>query len=94
MSLVKPKEGFLLSSKSLVTAFIGVVVLMCASVASAQTLTSNSTGNQGGHFYSFWKDSGNASMTLHDGGRYSSEWSNSTNNGLVVRVGTLAGPRR
>jgi peptidoglycan/xylan/chitin deacetylase (PgdA/CDA1 family) len=51
-----------------------------ATTASAQTLTSNSTGTNNGFYYSFWKDSGDASMTLHSGGRYASQWTNGTNN--------------
>ncbi len=50
------------------------------SMATAQTLTSNSTGTHNGFYYSFWKDSGSASMTLQAGGRYSSQWTNNTNN--------------
>ncbi len=53
---------------------------LCSTVANAQTLSSNSTGTNNGFFYSFWKDSGSATMTLYGGGRYSSQWNNSTNN--------------
>ncbi len=53
---------------------------LCASGVSAQTLTSNSTGTNNGFYYSFWKDSGNASMTLQAGGRYTSQWNSGTNN--------------
>jgi len=48
--------------------------------ASAQTLTSNSTGTNNGFYYSFWKDSGDASFGLQAGGRYTSSWTNATNN--------------
>ncbi len=55
-----------------------VASLVCAlavgvSGASAQTLTSNSTGTNNGFYYSFWKDSGSASMTLGAAGRYTSQ---------------------
>ncbi|MES2673896.1 MAG: glycoside hydrolase family 11 protein [Pseudomonadota bacterium] len=53
---------------------------LCATAVSAQTLTSNSTGTHNGFYYSFWKDSGDASFGLQAGGRYTSQWSNSTNN--------------
>lgn len=56
------------------------LVALCSIVANAQTLSSNSTGTNNGFFYSFWKDSGSATMTLYGGGRYSSQWNNSTNN--------------
>lgn len=62
-----------------------VASLVCALVvgvsgANAQTLTSNSTGTNNGFYYSFWKDSGSASMTLGSGGRYTSQWTSNTNN--------------
>ncbi|ACE85524.1 endo-1,4-beta-xylanase, xyn11B [Cellvibrio japonicus Ueda107] len=53
---------------------------LCTSAVSAQTLTSNSTGTNNGFYYTFWKDSGDASMTLLSGGRYQSSWNSSTNN--------------
>ncbi|RYY73270.1 MAG: hypothetical protein EOO52_17820 [Gammaproteobacteria bacterium] len=65
--------------KNVVKAFIGAAAL-CATAVSAQTLTSNSTGTNNGFYYSFWKDSGSASMTLYGAGRYSSQWTNNTNN--------------
>ena len=48
--------------------------------ASAQTLTSNTTGTHQGFYYNLWKDSGDASMTLGAGGRYLTQWTNATNN--------------
>ena len=66
-----------ISRKGLVA--IGLAALLSSAV-NAQTLTSNSTGTHSGFYYSFWKDSGSASMTLYSGGRYSSQWNNSTNN--------------
>lgn len=62
----------------------GVIALGFTALGSmavnAQTLTSNSTGTHNGFYYTFWKDSGNASMTLLEGGRYTSQWTNNTNN--------------
>lgn len=51
-----------------------------ATTVSAQTLSNNSTGTNNGFYYSFWKDSGSATMTLGAGGRYTSQWTNNTNN--------------
>lgn len=68
-----------IKSKSLLSSVICAAAL-CATAVSAQTLTSNSTGTNNGFYYSFWKDSGNASMTLHSGGRYASQWNSGTNN--------------
>lgn len=43
-------------------------------------ITTNQTGTHDGYFYAFWKDSGDAAMTLGRHGHYSTRWSNSTNN--------------
>ncbi|PUA27849.1 MAG: 1,4-beta-xylanase [Cellvibrio sp. 79] len=69
----------LINSKLVLSSFI-CATAMCASAVSAQTLTSNSTGTNNGFYYTFWKDSGNASMTLQSGGRYTSQWNSGTNN--------------
>jgi len=53
---------------------------LCVTGTNAQTLTSNSTGTNNGFYYTFWKDSGDASMGLQAAGRYTSQWTNSTNN--------------
>ncbi|SCF09571.1 endo-1,4-beta-xylanase [Micromonospora haikouensis] len=58
-----------------------------------RTLTSNLTGTHNGYYFSFWKDSGNASMTLRADGRYSSSWDRSTNN-WVGGKGWATGTRR
>lgn len=55
-------------------------LVLCVTTVNAQTLTSNETGTHNGFYYSFWKDSGNASFTLESGGRYQSQWNNGTNN--------------
>jgi endo-1,4-beta-xylanase len=58
-----------------------------------RTLTSNLTGTHNGYYFSFWKDSGNASMTLRADGRYTSSWDRSTNN-WVGGKGWATGNRR
>lgn len=68
-----------ISKKSVFSSLIWAAAL-CVSGVSAQTLTSNSTGTNNGFYYSFWKDSGSASMTLQAGGRYTSQWNSGTNN--------------
>jgi hypothetical protein len=87
------------TGKSAIAALIGVAAL-CVSTAHAQQICSNQTGNNNGYYYSFWKDSGDACMTLGSGGNYSSRWSNSTNNwvggkgwstGSTSRVVTYSG---
>lgn len=72
-----------LSGKNILNALIGATTLTTAlwvTTANAQTLTSNSTGTNNGFYYTFWKDSGSASMTLQSGGRYTSQWTSNTNN--------------
>jgi endo-1,4-beta-xylanase len=68
-----------ISKKSVFSSLVWAAAL-CVSSVSAQTLTSNSTGTNNGFYYSFWKDSGSASMTLQAGGRYTSQWNSGTNN--------------
>lgn len=70
----------LFNLKKCVLSSLTCVVALSGSAVSAQTLTSNSTGTNNGFYYTFWKDSGNASMTLQSGGRYQSQWTNNTNN--------------
>jgi endo-1,4-beta-xylanase len=67
------------TGKGVVAALIGLAAL-CLSTAHAQQLCSNSTGTNNGFYYTFWKDSGSACMTLGSGGNYSSSWTNNTNN--------------
>ncbi|MFF5075758.1 glycoside hydrolase family 11 protein [Actinoplanes sp. NPDC000266] len=71
----------------------GVMVAGVAHAEADRTVSSNTTGTHNGYYFSFWKDSGNASMTLRADGRYSSSWNNSTNN-WVGGKGWATGTRR
>jgi endo-1,4-beta-xylanase len=55
------------------------VVIATSSPASAITVTSNSTGNVGGYFYSFWEQSSGASMNV-TGANYSLTWNTGSQN--------------
>ncbi len=57
-------------------AITATLVPTAAHAEADRTVSSNTTGTHNGCFFSFWKDSGNASMTLRADGRYSSQWSN------------------
>jgi endo-1,4-beta-xylanase len=77
-------------------AVLAIGTTMAASPAYAEadrTVSSSTTGTHNGYFFSFWKDSGSASMTLRADGRYSSSWNNSTNN-WVGGKGWATGSRR
>ncbi|GAA1651575.1 glycoside hydrolase family 11 protein [Catellatospora bangladeshensis] len=56
-----------------------IIVAGTAHAEADRTITSNSTGWHNGFFYSYWKDSGNVSMTLGAAGRYSVQWSGINN---------------
>lgn len=43
------------------------------------TITINQTGTHDGYFYAFWKDTGDAAMTLGPGGSYRARWSRINN---------------
>src|SRR5688572_6413835 len=79
------------TSGKMVSALLCVAALG-ASATQAQTITSNQTGSNGGHFYSFWKDYGNVSMTMGSGGNYRTSWSNVGN--FVAGKGWNPGGRR
>jgi endo-1,4-beta-xylanase len=50
-------------------------------IQARQTLTSSSTGTNGGYYYSFWTDgSGDVTYTNDAGGEYSVTWSGNAGN--------------
>jgi endo-1,4-beta-xylanase len=54
-----------------------------------RVVTSNTTGTHNGYFFSYWKDTGNVTLTLGQGGNYSVQWSNMNN--MVVGKGWKPG---
>lgn len=71
----------------------GTVVATNAYAEADRQVCSNTTGTHNGYYFSFWKDSGDACMTLLADGRYTSRWGNSTNN-WVGGKGWATGSRR
>jgi endo-1,4-beta-xylanase len=61
---------------------VAVSLTGIAHAEADRTITSNSTGTHNGFFYSYWKDSGNVTMTLGAGGNYSVSM-NGINNSVV-----------
>lgn len=55
-------------------AFILAGLLASGAGLQAQTITTNQQGSHGGYFFSYWKDSGSATMNLGSGGNYSVNW--------------------
>jgi len=51
-----------------------LVLTFTVAEARAQTITSNQTGTHGGYFYTYWKDTGSATMTLGNNGNYAVNW--------------------
>ncbi len=63
--------------------FASTIWLLIPTANAQQTLTSNDTGTHDGFYFSFWKDSGNASFTLYPAGRYTSQWNSGTNKSAI-----------
>lgn len=57
----------------------------------AQTITTNQTGTDDGFFYTYWKDTGYASMNLGSGGNYSVNWDLGSSGNFVGGKGWSTG---
>jgi endo-1,4-beta-xylanase len=79
-----------LSRKGLLLVFLCVLLFSVTQQSTAQTICSNQTGTHNGFFYSFWKDTGSACMTLGSGGNYDVSWNLGSGN-LVVGKGWSTG---
>jgi len=90
------RKGLFLGAACAAVLAVAASVIATITPAYAEadrTVSSSTTGTHNGFYFSFWKDSGNASMTLRENGRYSSSWNNSTNN-WVGGKGWATGSRR
>jgi len=79
-----------LSRKGLLLVFLPVLLFSLTQQSNAQTICSNQTGTNNGFFYSFWKDTGSACMTLGSGGNYDVSWNLGSGN-MVVGKGWSTG---
>jgi endo-1,4-beta-xylanase len=83
-----------LSGKALLLVFSSILSMLLFSEtrqSNAQTaICGNQTGTHSGYFYSFWKDTGSACMTLGSGGNYDVSWNLGSGN-LVCGKGWSTG---
>jgi endo-1,4-beta-xylanase len=83
---------FLGGATALVLAATSITLAGVAHAEADRTITSNMTGTHNGYFFSYWKDSGNVTMTLGAGGNYSVRMSGINN--FVGGKGWKPGSRR
>jgi endo-1,4-beta-xylanase len=79
-----------LSRNALLLAFSSALLISVTQQSYAQTVCSNQTGTNNGFFYSFWKDTGAACMTMGSGGNYDVTWNLGSGN-MVVGKGWSTG---
>lgn len=74
-----PMKLLFVGACALAVAIAGTTLAVTAHAEADRTITSNTTGWHNGYFFSYWKDSGNVTMTLGAGGNYRYQWSNINN---------------
>lgn len=77
-------------ARGAIAAVLALFVLGAAGSSETPEICSNRTGTHGGFFYTFWKDAGEACMTLGPSGRYAIEYELNPGN-LVAGVGWRTG---
>jgi endo-1,4-beta-xylanase len=70
-----------------------VTVAGTAHAEADRTVTANEEGTHNGYFFSYWKDSGDVTMTLGPAGNYRVQWASGTNH-TIVGKGWNPGARR
>src|SRR5262245_36226733 len=78
---------------------IAVVLISALSVGVAlaeadRVITTNQTGSHNGYFFTYWKDTGSATMTLRAGGRYSVSWNLGSGNFVGGKGWSSGSPSR
>jgi endo-1,4-beta-xylanase len=59
-----------------------------------RVITSNQTGSHNGYFFTYWKDTGSATMTLRGSGRYSVNWNLGSGNFVGGKGWSSGSPSR
>jgi endo-1,4-beta-xylanase len=67
------------AASAVALAVTGTMLAGTAHAEADRTITSNTEGTHNGYFFSYWKDSGNVTMTLGAGGNFSVQMSNINN---------------
>jgi endo-1,4-beta-xylanase len=80
-----------LAAKALSRILAAVALAASAGIADAQSICRNSTGEQGGYFWTFWRDTGSGCMTLGAKGQYSVDWNLGARGNMVVGKGWRTG---
>ena len=73
------RARLLLGSACAVALAMTATFVGTAHAEADRIITSNQTGTHNGYFFTYWKDSGNVTMTLGAGGNYSYQWNNINN---------------
>lgn len=72
-------------------ALLSVAFAGIAAGGDTETVCSNATGTNNGHFYTFWHDTGSGCITLGPGGSYSVDWRLGARGNLVAGKGWAKG---
>ena len=74
-----------------IAAGLTVLLALLTAACAAGPACVRGTGTHDGYFYTSWRDSGSACMTLGEAGRYAITWDLRPNSNLVVGKGWSTG---